>query len=54
MLGKMLSFICATVGGALGWWAGSYVGFMTAFFISMVGTGFGIYAGRQLADRYDI
>lgn len=54
MLGKMLSFIGATIGGAVGWWAGSGVGFMTSFFISMIGTGIGIYAGRRLADRYDI
>ena len=54
MLGKMLSFICATVGGAVGWWAGESAGFMTAFFVSMVGTGLGIYAGRRLANHYDI
>ena len=54
MLGKMLSFIGATIGGAIGWWAGSGVGFMTSFFISTIGTGIGIYAGKRLADRYDI
>jgi hypothetical protein len=50
----MLSFIGATAGGALGWWAGNFVGFMTAFFVSMIGTGIGIHAGKQLADKYDI
>ena len=50
----MLAFIGATAGGAVGWWAGSFVGFMTAFVVSMVGTGFGIVAGKRLADRYDI
>ncbi len=54
MLGKMLGFIGATVGGAIGWWAGNYIGFMTAFFVSIVGTGLGIWAGKRLADQYDI
>ena len=54
MLGKMLTFIGATVGGAIGWWAGNFVGFMTAFFVSMVGTGFGIWAGRRAANHYDV
>lgn len=50
----MLSFIGATVGGAVGWWAGSGVGFMTSFALSMVGTGIGIYGGKKLGDHYDI
>ncbi|MDQ2667335.1 MAG: hypothetical protein M3Z05_15155, partial [Gemmatimonadota bacterium] len=54
VLGKMLSFIGATIGGSVGWWAGSGVGFMTSFFISMIGTGIGIYVGKRLADHYDI
>jgi hypothetical protein len=54
MLTKMLSFIGATVGGAIGWWAGNPVGFMTAFSLSMVGTGIGIWAGRKLGHHYDI
>ncbi|CAN5916737.1 hypothetical protein BH11GEM1_BH11GEM1_01760 [soil metagenome] len=54
MLGKLLAFIGATVGGAVGWWAGNFVGFMTAFFLSTVGTGFGIWAGKRLADQYDL
>jgi len=49
----MLGFIGATIGGAIGWWAGNFVGFMTAFFVSMVGTGIGIYAGKRLADHYE-
>ena len=53
MLGKLLGFICATVGGGIGWWAGESVGFMTAFFLSMLGTGIGIYAGKRLADHFE-
>jgi len=46
---KLLTFLGATVGGAIGWWLGARVGIMTAFFVSMLGTGVGIYAGRWLA-----
>ena len=54
MMGKMLGFIGATVGGGIGWWAGERVGFMTAFFVSMIGTGIGIYFGRRVAQHYEI
>lgn len=39
-----------SVGGALGWWLGARHGIMTAFFLSMVGTGAGLYIGRRVAD----
>jgi apolipoprotein N-acyltransferase len=45
----LLGFIGATVVGAGGWWIGEQVGFMTAFMLSMVGTGIGMYAGRRIA-----
>ena len=54
MLGKMMVFIAATVGGAIGWWAGNFVGFMTAFIVSTIGSGVGIWAGRRLAREYDL
>jgi hypothetical protein len=49
---KLFAFIGATGGGYLGWWAGSLVGIMTAFMLSMVGTGIGLYLGRKVADQY--
>jgi hypothetical protein len=49
---KMLVFIGASVGGWIGWWAGAPVGTMTAFMLSMVGTGAGMYFGRKVADNY--
>jgi len=49
---KVMSFIGATVGGGVGWWAGAGVGFMTAFILSMVGTGIGIYGAKRIADEY--
>ncbi|MET0398774.1 MAG: hypothetical protein ABW277_18430 [Longimicrobiaceae bacterium] len=46
---RMLGFLGMTVGGWAGWWAGAHVGITTAFMVSMVGTGAGLYYGRRLA-----
>lgn len=51
-LTKILGFFGATLGGALGWWLGDALGVMTAFLLSMVGTGVGMYAGARVARRY--
>jgi uncharacterized membrane protein YeaQ/YmgE (transglycosylase-associated protein family) len=50
-MSTLLAWVGATVGGALGWWAGSSHGLFTAFVLSTVGTGVGLYLGRRLADR---
>ena len=50
---KLLGFVGATVGSSLGWWMGSRAGTMTAFMLSMVGTGVGIYYGRRVAHHYE-
>lgn len=50
---KLLGFVGATVGSYVGWWAGAGIGITTAFMLSMVGTGAGIYAGRRFAQRYE-
>ena len=52
MISKLLWFVGATLGGAIGWWLGNLVGIMTAVILSAVGTGVGIYAARRLADEY--
>lgn len=51
-MAKLLGWIGGTLGGSLGWWLGAQGGIMTAFFISIVGTGAGVYAGRWLAAEY--
>ncbi|HEV2018655.1 MAG TPA: hypothetical protein VGQ98_10160 [Gemmatimonadaceae bacterium] len=51
-MGKLFSFIGATIGSYAGWALGATMGFYTAFMVSMVGTGFGIYFGRRLARNY--
>ena len=49
---RMIVFFATTVLGAVGWAAGAYIGIFSAFALSMVGTGLGIYYGKQLADRW--
>jgi hypothetical protein len=51
-VGKLLGFIGMTVGGWIGWWIGDHLGLLTAFFLSMVGTGAGLYVGRRVAKHY--
>ena len=53
-MNKLMGTIGATVGSSIGWWLGAKVGMMTAFAISMVGTGIGIYAGRRAAEHYSL
>lgn len=51
-MNKLASFIGMTVGGAIGWYAGSIVGYMTAFTLSCVGTGVGLYVARRAMQQY--
>jgi len=51
---KTLMWVGATLGSAIGWWAGAHFGMMTAFMLSIVGTGAGIYAGRRAAANVDV
>jgi hypothetical protein len=48
---KLLIFVGLNVFGAIGWWLGEYVGLMTAFLLSGVGSVFGVYAGWWAANR---
>lgn len=51
-MSKLAAFLGATVGGWIGWYLGALVGTFTAFMVSIVGTGVGIYAARRLADEW--
>ena len=51
-MGKVFAFIGATIGGYAGWALGAMVGFTTAFMVSVVGTGIGVYYGRRIARDY--
>jgi hypothetical protein len=48
--GHMVAWMGATIVGWLGWWLGSFVGPMTAFLVSAVGTAVGLYYSRRLLD----
>jgi hypothetical protein len=37
-----------SVGGAVGWWLGARFGLFAACWLSLIGTGAGLYAGRRL------
>jgi hypothetical protein len=50
-LSKLLVLVLSTVGGALGWSLGAAIGPMTAFFVSLAGTGLGVYAGVRVARQ---
>jgi hypothetical protein len=50
-MGKICGSLGGFLGSSVGWWIGSGGGMMTAFAVSMVGTGLGIWAGRRLADN---
>jgi len=52
MMSKLLALVGATLGGAVGWWLGSRIGLMTAFFLAVVGTALGVYGGRRLAAHF--
>jgi hypothetical protein len=48
-----LLIACSTfVLGSVGWYVGESIGLFTAFALSMVGTGVGVYVGKQLSERW--
>ncbi len=49
---KLLAVAAAILGGWIGWWLGTHMGLMTAFVLSMVGTGAGMYAWRRITEHY--
>ena len=51
-MNKLLALIGMTVGGWAGWALGALVSIFTAFIVSMVGTGLGLYAANRFSKRY--
>ena len=51
-MGKLLGFVGMTVGGWLGWALGAPISIFTAFVLSMVGTGVGLWAAHRFARNY--
>lgn len=50
---KLCILIGTTVGGYAGWALGAPVGLFTAFALSMVGTGVGMFYGRKIGKHYE-
>jgi hypothetical protein len=48
----LLGFVGATLVGSAGWWMGNHVGLLTAWTLSAVGSGVGLYAGRRFAREH--
>ncbi len=48
----LVGFVGATLLGGVGWWMGERVGLMTAFILSTIASGVGLYAGRRLFREY--
>ena len=44
--------VLTSIGGWGGWWLGYHLGIFTALVLSMIGTGFGLYAGRKIGRMY--
>lgn len=47
----MLNFIGMTIGGWIGWAIGAQVSIFTAYMVSMVGTGLGLYAAIRVTKQ---
>ena len=43
----LIATVFATIGGAIGWWLGDYVGLMTAMVVSAFGGAIGWYFGAK-------
>ncbi len=54
-MNKLVVSVCSLILASAGWWLGELVGgLFTAFAVSMIGTGLGIYAGRRIVNIWDV
>jgi hypothetical protein len=51
-MSRVLALLGATVGGWIGWSVASPAGFFTAFIVSTVVSGIGLWGGRRLAREW--
>ena len=49
---KLLNFLGMTLGGYVGWYLGAPISFFTAFMLSMVGTGLGLWGAIWVERRF--
>jgi hypothetical protein len=50
---KLLAFVGGMIGSYAGWYVGAPIWLMTAFMLSMVGTGIGMYVAYRVAQNYE-
>ena len=50
-MSRLLNLMGMTIGGWLGWALGAPVSVFTAFIVSMVGTGVGLYVAQRVTKR---
>ena len=54
-MNRFVTSFCSFLFATAGWWLGEQVGgIFTAFVVSMVGTGIGIYIGKKVISQWDI
>ena len=51
-MSKLLGFLGLTIGGWLGWAAGAPFSLTAALFLSVFGTGLGLYVARRISYEY--
>ena len=51
-MNKAINFLGMTIGGYVGWYIGLPVSVFTAFMLSMVGTGLGLWGAMWAVKRY--
>ena len=44
----IIVLIGISIGGGVGWWLGSLIGFTTAIILSSIGSGFGLFYTRKI------
>lgn len=49
---RLMAMLGMSVGGWVGWEAGSMISLFTAFVVGVVGTGVGLYVVNRLSLRY--
>jgi hypothetical protein len=50
-MNRFLNFVGMTIGGWIGWWLGALVSIFTAFILSMIGTGVGLYYTQRAVKQ---
>ncbi len=48
-MSRLLALIGSGLGSTIGWWLGARFGLMTAFLLSTIGAGVGLYYGAKFA-----